>query len=413
MRKWRFHIPLLALLCICFAADARADDFDTWFDGQVVALLKANAAKSKSAQSETVSVDRGSTTFVDQTSGGDLVTSAFNLFPVNGDKTSQGGSGAVSASAYAIFALATSQDALKPSVYNSHVGLRKVFLTVGREATEGSGTANGSQGVVYGVKFLPVNQRDATSIAKHSGGELAAVLGKLASSRQDMTQKLVDILYDASDKTARSRALFIASLNTVSAIDNAVSRLKPADAAKVAKIVKEYAESVSTGSNELKSLVGRLKRSPQFAVDFQTTQRKGTSPDAYRVQLIYDKGLGENFSLTLNGSYDYSNSAAVGADIRGGRAAIDLKYNITQVSETSLRTPIQFSLSGEATRMQDKRKYRGQVHLVIPLAAGINLPLTYGYGNPPDVNSTGKSAFGKFGLAFDFAKIVESLRLVQ
>ena len=51
------------------------------------------------------------------------------------------------------------------------------------------------------------------------------------------------------------------------------------------------------------------------------------------------------------------------------------------------------------------------MRLSIPIATGISLPLSIGYGNRPELlRKQEKDVYGKFGLTFDFAKIVEGLK---
>ncbi len=85
--------------------------------------------------------------------------------------------------------------------------------------------------------------------------------------------------------------------------------------------------------------------------------------------------------------------------------------HVTQPTGTSLRGPLQLAFSSEGLRQQDQWKYRAQLRFVIPVFVGLNLPLSFGYGNRSDLlRDQEKTVYGKFGLTFDFAKIVQSLR---
>ena len=102
-------------------------------------------------QTQSISIDQGSTTLIDQTSGADLLSTALNLTPVtsgtaasgSGSSTGTQGSGTATSSAYGIWALLhPKQDALKPETYNTHAAWRRFFFTVGREQSTSSSPSN-------------------------------------------------------------------------------------------------------------------------------------------------------------------------------------------------------------------------------------------------------------------------------
>jgi hypothetical protein len=158
-----------------------------------------DGSKSVQKQTQSISIDHGSTSLIDESSGSDLVSTALSLTPVSSGTAGGGaggtsgtqGSGTVTASLYSVYALASKQDPLKPSVYNRHPGVRRVFFTLGREqqktnssssmtpsgtssptanfspkaTTPGTSTATASQpGTIYGLQWLIVNNREASKI---------------------------------------------------------------------------------------------------------------------------------------------------------------------------------------------------------------------------------------------------------
>src|SRR5215475_487198 len=100
------------LLLMC-AAGLRADGFGQWMN----ARIETKIGTRKHTQTETASLNRGSTSLVDQTSAADLVSAAFSLVPVGKQNENSAGAAAASASLYSIYTLATRQDPLRPSVY--------------------------------------------------------------------------------------------------------------------------------------------------------------------------------------------------------------------------------------------------------------------------------------------------------
>src|SRR4051812_1302198 len=76
------------LLCagLAQAQNSGTAQIQSWISKQVA----ATAAKQKPSQTQSISIDHGSTTLVDQSSGTDLFSGALNLIPLGG---SQSGSG--------------------------------------------------------------------------------------------------------------------------------------------------------------------------------------------------------------------------------------------------------------------------------------------------------------------------------
>jgi hypothetical protein len=393
------------------ALNAFAQGVNQWLAQQahVQDTAEATAAKKKPTQSQSISIDHGSTTFVDQSSAADLVGTALNLVPLGG---SQDGSGTMTASLYSLYALGKQQDPLKPSIYNAHSGMRKLFFTLGREEQNSDSQDATTRGTVYGVRWLPVNRRDASSIAadKDAMKQIQDIATIVTGAAAAVTSRLQTLLYERFG-AGRSISAFLTSLTTADSVQALVDQLTPAERAQVDDIVKAYRDRMGVANSQLKKLVETLSRRWQFALDFQTTQRPKAAPDDYRVQIILDRAFTNRLFFAFNGSYEYSNSQKIGGDTRSGRGAVELRYNMTEVGGWTLRTPVQLALSGEGLRKQDQWQYRAQVQVSIPISTGINLPLSFGYGNRPELlRQQEKDVYGKFGLTFDFGKIVDALR---
>ncbi|HEV2992090.1 MAG TPA: hypothetical protein VG759_26880 [Candidatus Angelobacter sp.] len=396
-----------ALLC----SSAQAQGIGDWLDKRVEMQATATAGKKKPAQTESIAIDRGSTTFVDQTSAADVISSALNLVPLGG--SSADGSGTVNISAYAIYTLVSRQDPLLPDVYNGHQDLRRFSFVIGREAQNDSTGNAQARGTIYGFKILLINTRDASSISsdKKFHDELGAVLRSQAAARGKAAGKLRIFLFEKlnNGRFPDEPAFEEAELKTADKVESAIKNLSHDDQVEVSRIADTYAQAIKT-ANPM-PIVKRLERRPQFSFGFQTIQRPSGSPTEYRGQLIYDQGITDRLFLVLNGTFDYSSTEKLGGDTRGGRGALELKYNITQVAGADLHSPMQLALSGEGERKQNNWLYRAQLKLEIPISTGISLPLSLGYGNRPDLlHQQEKDIFGKFGLTFDIGKIVDGLR---
>src|SRR5215471_9498318 len=94
---------LLLLMC---ALGLGAQGFEQWMN----ARIETKIGTRKHTQTDSVSLNRGSTSLVDQTSTADLVSSSFNLVPVGKNNENSAGAASMSASLYSIYTLATRQD---------------------------------------------------------------------------------------------------------------------------------------------------------------------------------------------------------------------------------------------------------------------------------------------------------------
>jgi hypothetical protein len=401
------------LACAMGLSAASGQPVKDWLDRQLTDASMAAVAQKKPAQTQSVSLNHGSTTFVDQTSASDLLGVALNLSPVGG---SRDGSGTVTASLYSIYTLATSQDPVKPSIYNAHSGLRTLFVTVGREESSSGAQNPTPQGTVYGVRWLPVNQRDASAIAKNPAvmKQFREAARAIAGATSEAASALANLLYDRLPEPKPSRLDFLRSFKTADDVQALVDRLPPADRTQVTVLVNSYRSRIGSADTELQKLVQMLSRRWQVAVDFQTIQRSVVANNDYQLELIADRAVNDRLFFTFNGSYLYSDSIKIGADTRTGRSAFELKYSLTQVSGFSLRSPLQLALSGESLLKQRQWQYHTQLQLVIPISTGVNLPFSLGYGKRPELlRQEEKDVYGKFGLTLDLSKIVSALKTAQ
>jgi hypothetical protein len=191
----------------------------------------------------------------------------------------------------------------------------------------------------------------------------------------------------------------------------AVANLPKDRKTQLDQIVDDYAaESKKADINGALTLaVQELEQRSQFSLNFQTTQRTGGLPDDYRAELVYDRGFTGGWLLTLNGSYDYSNSTMIGADLRTERAAVQIGRKLIN-SGTHLKSPLNLNLSGEGLHQDTGWHYRAQLQVVIPVSTGITFPISFGYGNETDLlHQEEKGVYGKFGLTFDFGKLADAL----
>ena len=384
-----------------------------WLDKQLTSAATMLAAQKKPAQAQSTSLSHGSTTFVDQTAATDLLSTALNLTPLGG---SEGGSGTVTASLYSVFTLASGEDPLKPSVYNAHSNMRTLFATIGREEP-GSGTQSSAPpGTILGARWLPVNQRDASAIAKDKKvrSEFTSLASAIGGATSQAASELSNLLFSHRPDSSQSISAFLGSLKSEDDVQAMVDRLAPEDKAQVTALIARFRGRMSQADSALQKLVGTLSRRWQVALDFQSTQRSAGANNDYQAEFVADRAVNDRLFFTFNASYLYSDSSKVGADTRNGRGAFELQYSLTHAGAASLRSPVQLSLSGEGIWKQQQWQYHAQVQLSIPISTGINLPFSMGYGNRTDLLSQQqKDVYGKFGLTLDLAKVVGSIKTAQ
>jgi hypothetical protein len=405
--KKLFWAPTLLLSAsLVQAQDAGTAQIQMWLRKQVA----ATAAQMKPSQTQSISIDHGSTTLVDQSSGSDLLSGALNLIPLG----AQSGSGTVTASLYSLYALGSHRDPLQPIFYNANQSWRKVFLTVGREELDQAAANQNAPGTVFGFELLPVNRRDATSIEKDGTSMMA--LNQVATSLGGAASAAISgiaTIISARNGTPSGAAqiAYLLSLTSVEMVQHEIDRLDAADRTRVNLILKQYANDDAAVDSALTTLVSRLQRRYQVALSFQTTQRKPGLKDDYRLSFIFDKGISDRLFFTFNATYDYFNSSTIGGDVRDGRVALDLRWNLANPPVHSLKAPLQVALSGEGLYQGTQWQYRSQLQLQIPLVSGVNLPISVGYGNRPDVlRQQEKDIYGRFGVSFDLTKVVKAFR---
>ncbi|HET8548069.1 MAG TPA: hypothetical protein VFL57_08700 [Bryobacteraceae bacterium] len=412
--SWNSRRSVSVILILASAVPAAAAGLDDWIQDKVRARLD----KKKPVQSETISLSRGSTTFVDQSAGADLISTAFSLVPVGRSGEASAGAGSVTASFYALYASATAQDPLRPSVYTRGAELRKFFVTLGREDKKATAAGDSStQGTIVGFKWLPVNRREATSMAKDARlrTRIDRVLGNITTAMARGVQSLTAFLFEAlgSRLGITSVAEFVTThLNTGPDIEATLRMLTPAERANFDRLVNTLVERQVETNNDLPGLVQELQRRAQLAIDFQTTQRSGAkATDIYRGQLVFDIGLASGLFATLNGGYQYADTKLIGGDARGARLAGELRRDLASAGVLDMRSPMSLSLAAEGVREKSDWVYRAQIRFVLPLAPGVNLPISVGYGNRSEILARQEAqVFGKFGLTFDVSKLLEALR---
>ncbi|MEP6961082.1 MAG: hypothetical protein ABI995_03330, partial [Acidobacteriota bacterium] len=175
-------------------------------------------------------------------------------------------------------------------------------------------------------------------------------------------------------------------------------------------MIEAAADTVVSVKAVANRVYNKIRRKPQLSVEYQTSQRPNLEVDIHRGQLVFDAGLKDRVFVTLNGGYEYTDFKRPGADLRGGRAAGEIRFNMMESSSLTGLPPVTLSLGAESKWLNNSLNvYRGQMKLSIPVSRGVTFPISVGYSSRPEL-LTESGMYTKFGLEFDFAKLAAALR---
>jgi hypothetical protein len=397
--------------------------------------------KSASKQQSSPSSNDRSTSLVDQSSATDFVSTALNLIPVGtsavtqsttGASTSQStagtGSGTVTASLYSLLAALNKKSITDPDFYKEHTAARAVSITVGTTASNKSTDNTDKSGTVIGLKWAVINQRDLYSASGQKGlKEVRDALvneaktyplllnrvqlivfsacapdGKCRDSRQPVLNSA-----DLTKEQAQELGKFVATYQKqgVSTIQFSKAVLDQVDELILNSLgpFREYQEVVNKAYD-------RIHHGRQLALSYQVVKRVANGYDNHRAEFIYDYGLSDSITWTVNGSADYVDRKVSTSSV-GGRFATDFKGRLTSDSGDPFgKGPIWLSLSGEAKWLtRTKPEYSFQTTLTVPIQTGIDFPIVYRWANRA-YSTNQSSSEVHMGLNVDFGRLAQLLR---
>ena len=159
----------------------------------------------------------------------------------------------------------------------------------------------------------------------------------------------------------------------------------------------------SVGSSALEY----IRRAPQLSVAFFTKQRK-IGLNEYLGEAIFDYGLANRINLTLNGAYSYKDSKVIGGDQRGFVFGGQLQFQLNRENLLG-KKPFYLNLStnGNWTSGTDAI-YKAQGKISIPIADGIDFPVSVTYSNQADDLLKESTVKGQFGFSIDTARLIRA-----
>lgn len=389
-------------------------NFDSWLDCRVSALVAAKMnQRGNTQQVESPAIAGGSTSLVDQSSAPDLAGIAMNLLsPGSQSGDEKTASGTITTSAYALYAAVSKRNPLDPSFYNSGTDWRRFSITFGREFPDDDATSTSQRATVLGGKVLLLNRRDASHKSNESD------LNSVSDTLRDTSPNYARIVREVQNYL---HATLSPALNNPSTIDFLNTNLSPPNFKATIGLLKETQLSEVDAiiaarldpeirlHTKVLEVLEKIRRAPQLAFTFTTKQRSASASDEYRSELTFDWGIANRLNWTLNASFDYADSQTLGGDRRGGRFANQFQYRVTREQLTG-RNPVSVAAAFEGKWLTaTPPTYVGQFKLSLPIAAGIDFPVSMSWASRTELVNEG-SIKGRFGFTFDFAKLATAFK---
>lgn len=435
---------LVALAAMAFALCApgvvtaqpatEAKDLSAWLREEVLTAAASQGAIPQNGtgianQTESPSADQASTSLVDTSSASDFVSLALNLTGLTADEEdSTPASGSVTATLYSLMAAAKGVAMTDPDFYREGTKWRRLALTVGSEESKLEEHFTDKPSTNVGAKLLLLNNRDIYSAsAQNQLRAMANAVNEFVEIEQDERNEIECLVFRTLDRAAdrtladcRNDPAFASFLSNLPFNDqnwpaNLEELNKEENAAameEVRQIVGRLAAGRNVATAELTSRVEEIQRGRQLAIAYYTKQREDDGTDEHRAELIFDYGFSKRLNWTANASYDYRNLKQ-GEAQRGTRFATELQAKLNSPGNQLRSTrPVTLSASGEASDTSDSDwLIRAQVKLVVPITAGVEVPIAYTYANRDDETqgiSSGSQL--KLSIAVDPVRLRERFR---
>jgi hypothetical protein len=442
--------------------------FNAWLNERIQSVVSAKLdLRENTRQTETPAMSANTTSLVDQSSVSALFGLALNLAGLSATSNDmmEATSVAITTSAYSLYAAAKGADPLNPAFYNKNAAWRNLSVTLGFDNEMMNGGTATERTKLIGFKYLIVNRREPgkhpnelqriqQDLAKAAGnfGKLSdriiayifkqsAVSNNLikpgfqaalqvqkqqASTRGDtavaaridtLLPQNVDVLFvfgpdnlPTSDWTFEERQYFVDFQNQYllgPGLQQLLSVLGQQEVEKMEQIIEQAIDPFVAVQEVSQTAIEKIRKAPQFSLSFLTKQR-GRGADDYMTQAIFDYGLQTRINLTVNGAFEYRDSKAIGADLRGAKFAAQLAFQLTPEKKLAGRKPLNFSLAAESNWMSGMDSiYKAQTKLNIPIADGIDFPISLTFANRTGLIAE-RDVRGQFGFTFDLARLTQA-----
>ena len=392
--------------------------FDLWLQARIdSAVNKARIGingKSTSKQTQGPSTNDRSTSLVDHSSATDFISTALNLVPVSGASTSSAssgasagssgtnsagastGSGTVTATLYSLLAGLDHISLTDPHFYAAHTPARQVSFTAGT-AQSSSTTDNSSKpGTVVGIKVTPVNGRDLYSKkGQDAVAEVQKALTKAAVAYRPLAIRVRNLIFLACQPEGVCRS---GKLDSLDISDSAVQafaafwnkyqtnmrglRFSQDNLDQIDQLIQGSLAAFTDYQTIVEKSYDRIHQGQQLAFAYTGVIRSGTGYNDHRAELVFDYGLSDAITWTVNGSGDYIDRKSTKAS-RGGTVSMEFLSRLTHESaDPNGPRSIMLSFSGQAKWLtMTKPQYACQGALTIPIASGVEIPIAFRWVN--------------------------------
>jgi hypothetical protein len=377
--------------------------------------------KNNTNQNETPSISTNSTSLVDKSSVGDLVSFAVNPAGTSTNTSNtEPTSSSITITAYAFKAFASGRDPLDPGFYTTNRRWRKLSFTYGYDYTKGNGGDPQQKGNIYGIKFLPYDKRDVSDPANNE--EIRAIsdyLKNVGQSFSSARSEVEDTIFDILSKRGKlptgvtDKGTLINFLEQDNKIEEDLAELLGDDIKIIDNIVAKYVDPNVRFTKAAREAFDRIRRKPQIAIEFLTKQRKATRPDEYMGGLVMDIGVLNRWNLTFNGMFNLTDNKPT-KNSTGGTFGTELQIPLNGIERVGDRVPWTFSFGASGRWMTgESPRYQGQAKLTIPFPRmpGVELPISVSFANRSELLKGKESkVIGHIGLTFDLAKLLTAFK---
>jgi hypothetical protein len=162
--------------------------------------------------------------------------------------------------------------------------------------------------------------------------------------------------------------------------------------------------------SSIRNLIAEIKRRPQLSFAATTKMRGGNDPDEYRLGAIFDYGIAERLSTTLNATVDIIRARdGILRDSTVGRAAGALTLRLSEVNPFDADEPTALAVAGDVSSWNGDWRYSVQFKLDVALFRGLRLPISVTRASRVDLIDE-KEIRGLFGFTIDTSKLAAAFR---
>ncbi len=462
IRTCRYSRTVLALSFLSAPAvlaqgSAPATTFNAWVNDRIAAAIaKAQVGingKSTSKQTTSPSATSRSTSLVDQSSATDFVSTALSLVPVNsangannsstssgsggsgsgssGSGTSGGsgstgsgtsGGGTVTATLYSLLAGFNKTSPTDPQFYKAHTAARQVSFTAGTEQSDPTNDNTSKAGTVAGIKVTPYNGRDLYSKSSQSAiGDVQNALTKDVDARLALDDKIQILIFlackpDGSCNAGRVTSLAITdrmALQTfwipfLSKMDKL--KLTQDNLNQIDELISAALPTLTALQTIINNSYDRIHQAGQLALAYTAVIRSGAGYNDHKAEIIYDYGLSKAITWTLNANGNFIDRKT-GKNSQGGSVATSFLGRLTaESSDPNGRKPVTLSFDFQGKWLTAARpQYTVQSQLTIPIAAGIDFPISYRWTNTQLMTNQSSGTL-HMGLSVDIARVTQMFK---